>query len=61
MTDLETSDYWQAVATESRKLIAQTRQLCSERSALLARRRKLLGDYTTLGDRIQEIATRFSG
>ena len=61
MTYLEANDYWQAVATERRKLIAETHQLCVERAALLAQRRKLLGDYNTLGARIQEIATRFFG
>jgi len=52
------SDYWNVVADESRKLIAETRALGRERRAIIERRRGLLRDYSRMGKQIESVARR---
>jgi len=52
------SDYWNVVADESRKLIAETRALGRERRAIIEHRRGLLRDYSRMGKQIESMARR---
>ena len=50
------SEYWNVVAGESRKLIAETRALGIARRLIIQQRRTLLGDYSRIGKQLHVVA-----
>ena len=50
------SEYWNVVAGESRKLIAETRALGIARRLIIQQRRTLLGDYSRIGKQLHAVA-----